>query len=128
MHHAWQEQRPGTRRLPDEAGVLGDLLLAYELAERDPTKDYVDLRRTKLRLGMRIENLHTRPLFELADAVEAEARKLLPADVSVALTGRTLMAQAIHRSLVKGVALSLAIAIGTVFVLMLIYLRSLRLA
>ena len=58
--------------------------------------------------------------------VRAEARRLLPEDVQVELTGRAVMTQAIHRSLVRGVFESLGIAVAAAFVLLFVFLRSFR--
>jgi predicted RND superfamily exporter protein len=128
MHHAWSERRPGTRILPASRQVLRERMLVYEMADRDPTRDYVDLERRRLRLGMRIGNLYTPELRALTDAVRAEARGLFPDDVRVELTGKAIMTDAIHHSLVRGVFKSLGIAVAAALTLLFVFLRSWRLA
>jgi predicted RND superfamily exporter protein len=128
MHHTWSERRPGTRTLPASREALCQLKFLYEMADRDPTSDYVDFEERRLRLGMRVANLYTPELLALAEAVRVEAREILPEDVQVELTGKAIMTNAVHKSLVRGVFESLGIAVAVALVLLFVFLRSWRLA
>lgn len=131
-HYTINERREAMRRLPDSRGALAELQLLYETAGNDPTRDFVNTpsvaQATTLRVQMRVRNDFTGPFFHLVGEVEKAAAEELPSDLQVSVTGFTLMTQAAHQSLVRGLLKSFAIASLQIFLLILLFFRSLRLA
>lgn len=131
-NYTWHHRSGATKdTLPQSAAQLHQLRYLYELfSATDPTLDFLDDSDTPqvLRVQLRIKNLYTTPFYALADAIEAEAKRLLPPDVDVKVTGNTIMSQAINRSLVEDMLKSFGLAFVLVGGLMLIFFRSPRLA
>jgi uncharacterized protein len=131
-NYTWHHRSGATKdTLPKDGDKLHQLRYLYELfSASDPTLDFLDDSDAPqvLRVQLRIQNLYTTPFYALAAAIEAEAKRLLPPDVDVKVTGNTIMSQAINRSLVEDMLKSFGLAFVLVGGLMLFFFRSPRLA
>lgn len=127
-HHTLNNRVPDSKRLPDSKGALSELLLLYEMKQADPTADFIDFERQRLRVQLRVKNHTTGPFFKLVRAVEKAAKEELPGDLKVRVTGFTLMNQAVLESLVTNLFFSFSMAFLQVMILILIFFRSPKLA
>jgi predicted RND superfamily exporter protein len=109
----WNERDPAFDRLPESAEALAQLHLLYAFGDHDPTAELVDdpSDPSQQRIRVRLDNLRTSEFFALTSAIEAEAARVLPADVEVTLTGSTYMARLVTESLVGEMLHSAGMAI-----------------
>ncbi|RMG15676.1 MAG: hypothetical protein D6731_07940 [Planctomycetota bacterium] len=116
--------------LPDTAEALAQLHFLFWFSDRDPTAGLVDDASDprRLRVRLRLRDGTTSEFFALAKRVEAAARRCLPGDVDVRLTGTTYMARLVSESLVREMLESALCAVALVGGLVWAFFGSFRLA
>lgn len=130
-YYTWNQRASAFKGgLPETAAGVGQLQFLLGFSEQDPTRGLVDSpdEAHRLRVRVRVSNLYSSEFFRLVDAIEEEAQRLLPEDVSVVVTGSTLMGRLVGASLVSEMLRSAGFALLLVGGLVFAFFRSVRVA
>ena len=126
IHQALSANAAEHYRLPDNARLVAQELLLFELAGADDLEDFVDARFRTARLMLRLPHLDGMEAARLVDRLEARFRALLGDDMALTMTGFSAVMARTSAALIRSMASSYVTAFVLIAPLMILLAGSVR--